>query len=83
MDTHRRVQERKVQLLRAGKAREATQEEVALAGKGSHRRWRRPTGKEPRLKYGEVDEIESLRVDDDSLLAFIRAGNLNEPGGGR
>jgi len=35
------------------------------------------------LKYGEVDEIESLRVDDDSLLAFIRAGNLNEPGGGR
>lgn len=84
MDTHRRVQERKVQLLRAGKAREATQEEVALAGKGFtpevEKAYRE---KNPRLKYGEVDEIESLRVDDDSLLAFIRAGNLNEPGGGR
>ena len=78
------VQERKVQLLRAGKAREATQEEVALAGKGFtpevEKAYRE---KNPRLKYGEVDEIESLRVDDDSLLAFIRAGNLNEPGGGR
>jgi len=83
MDTHRRRPGTEGPAPESGKAREATQEEVALAGKGSHRRWRRPTGKEPRLKYGEVDEIESLRVDDDSLLAFIRAGNLNEPGGGR
>lgn len=78
------VQERTVQLLRAGKAHEATQEEVALAGKGFtpevEKAYRE---RNPRLKYGEIDEIESLLIDDDSLQAFIRAGNLNEPGGGR
>ncbi len=76
------VQEQKFQLARTGKAREATQEEVALAGKGFTPEVERSfRDKNPGLQYKAVDRIQSYKIDDATLQAFIQAGGLNEPGG--
>jgi uncharacterized protein YgiM (DUF1202 family) len=76
------VQEQSFQLLRAGRARETTQEEVALAGKGFTPAVEKAfKNRNPGLKYGEVDKIQSYKISDSALQAFIQAGKLNEPGG--
>jgi uncharacterized protein YraI len=78
------VQEQKFQLARTGKAREASQEEVALAGKGFSPEVERSfRAKNPGLKYKEVDRIQSYKIDDKTLQAFVQAGDLKEPGGGQ
>jgi hypothetical protein len=78
------VQEQKIQLIRSGRAREAGDYEVALAGKGFTPEVENAfRGKNPTLQYGLVDQIQSYMIDDAQLQAFIEAGNLNEPGGVR
>ena len=37
--------------------------------------------KNPRMRYDLVDRVQSYKVDEDRLQAFIRVGNLAEPGG--
>ena len=66
------------------RAPEATRDEVALAGKGFtadvEKTYRT---KNPGLNYNLVQKVESFRVSDEALQAFIRAGNLREGGGGQ
>jgi hypothetical protein len=64
-------------LLTGGPVRETRSDEVALAGKGftpeveaAYRQ------KNPGLNYAQVDLIESFRVDDRQLAAFIKEGGL-------
>jgi len=76
------VQAQTVQLSRSGKARETTGYEVALAGKGFTPEVEKSfRGQNPKLQYGLVDQIQAYKIDDAQLQAFIREGNLNEPGG--
>ena len=78
------VQEQKFQLssLSSEKASEASQEEVALAGKGFTPEVEKAfRDKNPKMRYDLVDQIQSIRIEDGQLQAFIRAGNLKEPGG--
>ncbi len=78
------VQEQKFQFARTDKAREASQEEVALAGKGFTPEVERSfRDKNPSLQYKTVDRIQSYKIDDKTLQAFIQAGALKEPGGGQ
>ena len=37
--------------------------------------------KNPKMRYDLVDQIQSIRIEDAQLQAFIRMGNLKEPGG--
>lgn len=76
------VQEKSVSLTGSpgGKPGSASQDEIALAGKGfnpqvenSYRR------KNPSQNYTAVDRIESFRVSDENLLKFIREGKLQVP----
>ena len=73
------VQEQKVELssLMKSKAKETSQDEVALAGKGftpeveaSYRQ------KNPSANYAQVDQVESFQVDNAKLQAFIKDGGL-------
>ena len=78
------VQEQKFQLssLSTEKASEASQEEVALAGKGFTPEVEKAfRDKNPKMRYDLVDRIQSIRIEDAQLQAFIRTGNLKEPGG--
>jgi hypothetical protein len=78
------VQEQKFDLssLSTEKATEASQEEVALAGKGFTPEVEKAfRDKNPKMRYDLVDQIQSIRIEDAQLQAFIRAGNLKEPGG--
>jgi hypothetical protein len=78
------VQEQKFDLssLSTEKATEASQEEVALAGKGFTPEVEKAfRDKNPKMRYDLVDQIQSIRIGDAQLQAFIRAGNLKEPGG--
>ena len=78
------VQEQKFQpsSLAGGQAQEASQDEVALAGKGFtpdvEKAFRE---KNPKMRYDLVDHVQFCKVDEAGLQAFIRAGNLKEPGG--
>jgi hypothetical protein len=57
--------------------RETKSDEVALAGKGFNPEveagYRQ---KHPEMKYGQVDEVEALQVDEARLGAFIQEGGL-------
>ena len=76
------VQEQKFQLSGTGKARETTGYEVALAGKGFTPEVENAfRGKNPKLQYGLVDQVQAYKIDDTQLQAFILSGKLNEPGG--
>jgi hypothetical protein len=56
---------------------EATQDEVALAGKGFNPEVERNYGKtHPEMNYALVDEIERYSVDPNSLRSFIQKGGL-------
>jgi len=78
------VQEQKFQLssFSTEKASEASQEEVALAGKGFTPEIEKAfRDKNPKMRYDLVDQIQSIHIEDAQLQAFIRTGNLKEPGG--
>ena len=78
------VQEQKFQpsSLVGGQAAETSRDEVALAGKGFTPEVEKAfREKNPRMRYDLVDRVQSYKVDEDRLQAFIRAGNLTEPGG--
>ena len=78
------VQEQKLQIspFREGKASEASRDEVALAGKGFTPEVEKAfREKNPKMRYDLVNQVESSKVDEASLLAFMRSGNLREPGG--
>ena len=78
------IQEQKFRLssLSGEKAQEASQEEVSLAGKGFtpevEKAFRQ---KNPKMRYDLVDQVQSYRIGDQQLEAFLRSGNLQEPGG--
>ncbi len=79
------VQEQKFNLssLAGGKARETTQEEVALAGKGFTPEIEKAfRDKNPKMRYDQVEQVQSFEIDDSQLRDFFQAGNLKEPGGG-
>ncbi len=79
------VQEQKFQIssLAGSRAQETAQEEVALAGKGFtpevEKAFRQ---KNPKMNYDLVDKIQSYKIGDEQIAAFIRSGDLKEPGGG-
>jgi hypothetical protein len=55
----------------------ATQDEVALAGKGFSPEVERSYGKaHPEMNYALVDEVERYSVDPNSLRSFIQKGGL-------
>jgi SH3 domain-containing protein len=65
-------------LLFGAPVKEASSDEVALAGKGftpevesTYRQ------KHPEAKFGEVDQVEAERLDSGKLQAFIKEGGLN------
>ncbi len=79
------VQEQKFQLssLAGGKAQEASREEVALAGKGFTPEVEKAfREKNPKMRYDLVNQVQSYKVDEQKIQAFLQAGNLKEPGGG-
>ena len=78
------VQEQKVRLssLAGEKARETSQEEVVLAGKGFTPEVEKAfREKNPKLDFAAVDQIQKYQIPDPQEQAFIQAGNLREPGG--
>ena len=79
------VQEQKFQLssLAGGKAQETSKEEVALAGKGFTPEVEKAfREKNPKMRYDLVNQVQSYKVDEQKIQAFLQAGNLREPGGG-
>ena len=80
------IQEQKFQLssLAGGQAEEASRDEVALAGKGFNPEVEKAfRDKNPKMRYDLVNWVQSFRVDDQRLQAFLQTGHLQEPGGGR
>ncbi len=78
------VQEQKFSLssLAGERAQETTREEVALAGKGFTPEVENAfRSKNPKMRYDLVDQVQSYKVAEQQLQAFIRSGNLKEPGG--
>jgi hypothetical protein len=78
------VQEQKFELssLSTGRAQETSREEVALAGKGFTPEVEKAfREKNPKMRYDLVDRVQGYKVAEPRLQAFIRAGNLKEPGG--
>ena len=78
------IQEQKFQLssLAGGQADEASRDEVALAGKGFNPEVEKAfRDKNPKMRYDLVNQVQAYRVEEQKLQAFIRAGNLREPGG--
>jgi Bacterial SH3 domain len=78
------VQEQKFQLssLAGGQPEEASRDEVALAGKGFNPEVEKAfRDKNPKMRYDLVNQVQAYRVEEQKLQAFIRAGNLREPGG--
>jgi hypothetical protein len=78
------VQEQKVELssLMKSKAKETSQDEVALAGKGFTPEVEKAfRAKNPQMKYDIVDRIEGYRVSMEEVQMFVRDGRLREPGG--
>jgi len=62
----------------------ASQDEVALAGKGFTPEVEKNFGRgHPEMNYALVDEIEGYSVDPNSLRTFIQRGGLKEPEGKR
>jgi uncharacterized protein YgiM (DUF1202 family) len=76
------VTEQKVSLsgVKASKSSSASEEEVALAGKGfnpqvedSYKR------KHSELDFTKVDRIEKFKIPEDELIIFIKNGGLDQP----
>jgi hypothetical protein len=76
------VSETKVSLsgVKSSKSSSASEEEVALAGKGfnpqvedSYKR------KHAELDFTKVDRIEKFKIPDDELIIFIKNGGLDQP----
>jgi hypothetical protein len=79
------VREQKFSLssLAGGQAQETSQEEVALAGKGFTPEVEKAfRDKNPKMRYDLVNQVQSYKVDEQKLQAFLQAGSLKEPGGG-
>jgi len=79
------VHEQKFQLssLVGGQAQEASGDEVALAGKGFTPEVEKAfRDKNPKMRYDLVNQVQSYKVDEQKLQAFLQAGSLKEPGGG-
>ena len=80
------VQEQKFQLssLAGGQAQETSHDEVALAGKGFTPEVEKAfREKNPKMRYDLVNQVQSYKVDEQKLQAFLQGGNLKEPGGGQ
>ena len=80
------VQEQKFQLssLAGGQAQETSHDEVALAGKGFTPEVEKAfREKNPKMRYDLVNQVQSYKVDEQKLQAFLRGGSLKEPGGGQ
>ena len=80
------VQEQKFQFssLAGGQAQESSRDEVALAGKGFTPEVEKAfREKNPKMRYDLVNQVQSYKVDEQKIQAFLRAGNLKEPGGGQ
>ena len=78
------VQEQKFRLssLMTSEAQEASEDEVALAGKGFTPEVEKAfRGKNPQMRFDLVDQVESLKIPDQKLEAFIQKGKLKMPGG--
>jgi hypothetical protein len=78
------LQEQKFQLssLAGGKAEETSRDEVALAGKGFTPEVEKAfREKNPKMRYDLVDQVQGYQVAEQKLQAFLRGGNLREPGG--
>jgi hypothetical protein len=79
------VQEQKLSLssLAGGQAQETSQDEVALAGKGFTPEVEKAfRDKNPKMRYDLVNQVQSYKVDEQKLQAFLQTGSLKEPGGG-
>ncbi len=79
------VQEQKFQFSSwaGGKAQEASQDEVALAGKGFTPEVEKAfREKNPKMRYDLVNQVQSYKVDEQKIQTFLQAGHLKEPGGG-
>lgn len=57
----------------------ASVEEVSLAGKGFVSVEKSYQNRNPSVNFKIVEQIESLKVPQDELMAFVRAGNLHLP----
>jgi hypothetical protein len=80
------IQEQKFQLssLAGGQADEASRDEVALAGKGFNPEVEKAfRDKNPKMRYDLVNQVQTYKVDDQRLQAFLQTGHLQEPGGAR
>ena len=78
------LQEQKFQIssLAGGRAEEASRDEVALAGKGFTPEVEKAfREKNPKMRYDLVDQVQGYQVAEQKLQAFLRGGNLREPGG--
>lgn len=78
------VQEQKFRLssLMTARAKETSEDEVALAGKGFTPEVEKAfREKNPEMKYHLVDRVTAGQISVQSLQAFIQQGNLSEPGG--
>jgi hypothetical protein len=79
------VQEQKFDLssLAGGRARDTSGDEVALAGKGFTPEVEKAfREKNPKMRFDLVNQVQSYKVDEQKLQAFLQAGSLKEPGGG-
>ncbi len=60
----------------------ATQDEVALAGKGFTPQVEKVfRQRNPDMQFVLVDQVESLRISDKKIQTFLEQGNLKDPGG--
>ena len=77
------VQEQKFRLssLMTSKAKETSQDEVALAGKGFTPEVEKAFRKQnPEMKFHLVDQVESVEISNQELQTFVTKGRLKEPG---
>jgi hypothetical protein len=74
----------KTMLFSSSSSTEASQDEVALAGKGFTPEVEKNYGKaHPEMNYALVDEIERFNIDPNSLRSFIQRGGLKVSEGQR
>jgi hypothetical protein len=74
----------KTMLFSSSSSAEASQDEVALAGKGFTPEVEKNYGKaHPEMNYALVDEIECFNIDPNSLRSFIQRGGLKVSEGQR
>jgi hypothetical protein len=57
----------------------ASVEEVSLAGKGFLTVEKTYQNRNPKVNFKIVEEIESLKIPEEELIGFVRAGNLHLP----